>query len=402
MIVSDDPASPVRVARHAFHYACVFAVAFALFRVQEIATTYISEYPTHVQIARELIAPNPFGFAVPHPGFHWLTLALGKLAHIRLEDAGVLVLASFVVAIAVVNNQALRKAHQGLCSEREILWQGVAMLLVSAVFFPPVSQNFYLGQGTANFWATPTLVVVRPFAVASVLLLVALFDKANKSARPRTALWLSVCLLLSVVMKPSFLIVFAPVAAVYAACKWRQIDRRLFLLGVLACLPCVLLLVYQYYTSFRVTPDSAQSALYHDSVQLTWFGVWRGFSSNILGSILLGVAFPLALSLCRLRSLLRNDYLLISWGIWFVGFLQFAFVAETQRFAHGNFSWGYNLALSLLFVFCTAEWVRWVKETPAVRGLQKVALGGVSALFALHLVSGVVYLLWQLQGKIYY
>jgi hypothetical protein len=194
-------------------------------------------------------------------------------------------------------------------------------------------------------------------------------------------------------MKPSFIIVFGPVAAVYALLRWRLIDLRLLWLGVLACLPSLLLLGYQYYKNFHVA---------HDPIQFTWFGVWKTFSRNIPYSILLGTAFPLALSVVRFRALLKNDYLQLSWGLWFVGFLQFAFLAETKYFSAGNFSWGYNISLSLLFVFCTAEWVRWIKETSSVQGFQKFALAAISALFALHLVSGVVYLFWQLQGRPYF
>jgi hypothetical protein len=94
--------------------------------------------------------------------------------------------------------------------------------------------------------------------------------------------------------------------------------------------------------------------------------------------------------------------LALSWAFWAVGFSQFAFVAETKAFSHGNFSWGYNIGLWFLFIFCTAELLRWVNESSEVRGWNKLAMGVVSSLWALHLASGVVYLWWQLSGHNYY
>jgi hypothetical protein len=110
----------------------------------------------------------------------------------------------------------------------------------------------------------------------------------------------------------------------------------------------------------------------------------------------------LAVCACRFRQVWRNETLLFTWGMWVVAFLQFAFLAEKEHFLAGNFSWGYNIAVWLLFVLCAAEWLRWMKETSLVQGWQKLALFGASALFGLHVVSGTFYLVWQLMGNSFY
>ncbi len=55
------------------------------------------------------------------------------------------------------------------CSERQILILGGSLLVISSIYFPPVSNNFYLGQGTPNYYAVPTLIAVKLFSLASVL-----------------------------------------------------------------------------------------------------------------------------------------------------------------------------------------------------------------------------------------
>jgi hypothetical protein len=374
----------------ALFYAAVFSVAFYLFHVQAFSETYIAEFQGHLGLAR-IVAADPFGFAVPHPGFHWMILALSRLSSLSLEYSGIVVLSVFVVIIARMINRTLLVQLKGCFFEKRVLWIGASLLLMSAIYFPPISQNFYLGQGSANFWGVPTLIVVKPFVLASILLLVSLLNATERRSATGYALQLALSLLVSLIMKPSFMLGFLPVMGIWLLLKWRT-SRGLLWLSVAAVAPSLLFLLFQYYRRYYTGPSA---------IILTWFGVWKLYSRHIVLSVLLGTAFPLTLSLFRFRAVLRNDYLKISWLLYGVTFLQFAFLAERDGFDNGNFSWGYNLALWVLFLFTAVEFFRWLAEEGEGSGAEKAKLVLVSVLFSLHLTSGAAYLIKQLTGGIY-
>jgi hypothetical protein len=378
-----------RLAKAMF-YMSVFSTAFYLFHVQAFSVTYVAEFQNHLKLAK-VIAADLFGFSIPHPGFHWMTLGLSRASGMSLEYSGIIVLSLFVVVIALMINAILASRMGKSCSEMRRYFVGGCLLVVSSIYFPPVSKNFYLGQGTANFWAVPTIVVVKPFALASVLLLVTLLSKNRIGRTSWVAFLLSLSLLASLVMKPNFVLGFLPVAGLYLLIKWRTV-RPIRWPVLLSFAPSVLFMLFQYHANYSSS----------SGIVFTFFGVWKEYTGHIAGSILLGITFPLSWLIFQFRSLRENDYLLISWLFYGVTFLQFAFLAEDKYFTCGNFSWGYNIALWFLFIFTAADFFRWLKEEGCGIPFHKRKAVFMSLLFSLHLVSGVAYLVKQLAGGGYY
>jgi hypothetical protein len=290
--------------------------------------------------------------------------------------------------MALMINRTLRSLLKEYYSEGHTLWMGASLLLISSIY-SPISKTFYLGQGAANFWAVPTLIVVKPFALASILLLVKLLNMTERKRAALCSLGFALALLVSVIMKPSFILGFLPVAAIYILFKWKQTNREVCFLAITAFAPAILLLSYQYYLNYYSSSSE---------IILTWFGVWKLYSDHIVLSILLGIAFPLLLVVLRFRALLRSDYLQIAWGFYFVTFLQFAFLAEKKYVLAGSFSWGYSIALWILFIFSTAEFFRWFSEVKEASIREKGKMALVSVFFFLHLTSGIAYLIKQLAG----
>src|SRR5690606_30866781 len=384
--------SGAETARSALFYAAIFSTAFTLFWVEATATSYISELPNHLALAISHVAPAPLSFRIPHPGFHWCVLLVNGVFRVGLAQAGVLVLAMTVTLYAALVLRVVSATTTALELTVSPRLVTTALLLVSAIYFPAVDPDFYLGQGSPNFWAVPTLVMVKPLALWSVVLLAELLDGSGRTSLSRWAGVFAVSLLLGVLMKPSFFIAFGPVAGVMLLWSYRRLGARAVAAGLMAFAPSVALLGYQYLTNYH----AAQS-----KIVVTWFGPWSLYSNNILGSMVLAMAFPLGILVTRFRSVVNDAALRTSWLFQLVATFQFAFFAEQKYFEAANFAWGYNLGLTLLFVFSTLEFVRWLggehEPTRAVR----MQLWGLSAIFGLHLVSGVVYLLRQLNGMSY-
>ncbi len=389
----NSPDSGTTIFRQALFFVTVFSTAFTLFSVEAAATGYTSELPNHLALAEKLVAPAPFGFAIPHPGFHWLSLLVNKLCRISLTQAGIVVLAATVTAYSALLHRVVSKGMPSLGAPCSSYALTSALLLVSAIYCPPIDPDFYLGQGSPNFWAVPTLVMVKPFALWSVLLLTQLLDgSGNARDTSWRACLFAVALLTGVVMKPSFIIGFAPVAVTLLLVSVRMHGWSVPLRGLCAFLPAVAFLAGQYFTNYHST-DSR--------IVFTWFGPWRLYSNNIPGSMLLGLAFPLAILATRARAVVSNVSLRTSWLFQVVATFQWAFLAEEKHFAAGNFSWGYNLGLTLLFVFSAVELVRWLATDTSPSGKTRLQQYGVTVVFALHLTSGVVYLVRQISGLTY-
>lgn len=193
-------------------------------------------------------------------------------------------------------------------------------------------------------------------------------------------------------MKPSFIIAFGPVAGVLLLLRFRRLGVQTVAWGLAAFAPSVALLGYQYLTNYH----AAQS-----KILLTWFGPWSLYSNNIPGSMVLAMAFPLGILVTRFRSVVNDAALRTSWMFHIVATLQFAFLAEEKHFAAANFSWGYNLGLTLLFVFSTVEFVRWLAAEEQPTRAVRLQWWGLAATFGLHLASGVVYLVRQMTGLSY-
>jgi hypothetical protein len=73
-----------------------------------------------------------------------------------------------------------------------------------------------------------------------------------------------------------------------------------------------------------------------------------------------------------------------------VGFLQGSFLAEENKFRHGNFVFGYIISLFMVYLFSLIEYLSWMQP----QRKPKVALAWrtlVSVIMVAHLVSGLVY-----------
>jgi hypothetical protein len=117
--------------------------------------------------------------------------------------------------------------------------------------------------------------------------------------------------------------------------------------------------------------------------------VWSRHTTNIPLSILLGIAFPLGVTLLELRRGVAVRGLALAWAFVIAGAAVYALFAERGRvLTYGNFAWGYQIALSILFAFAVRAYLwHW-------RHAQRTSWSflAVTALLAGHVYSGFYYL----------
>ena len=192
-------------------------------------------------------------------------------------------------------------------------------------------------------------------------------------------------MLLSVAIKPSFLMAFLPALVIAAVVRWRYADWRLVAAGF--ALPAVIFLSGQY-LAYYVSGASGNALKY---APLFAIGVFSPTDAATLWSKLAAsILFPAAVVLCFPGSL-RDLRVSLAWGTFVVALGWAYLLAEDGRQVdHGNLLWSAQLAVFLLFAVSAV----WLAERVADwRGSSRVSVWSRACVCAVallwHFESGV-------------
>jgi hypothetical protein len=206
---------------------------------------------------------------------------------------------------------------------------------------------------------------------------------------------LAVLLVLSNLSKPSFIQVFYPAIFVLMflwlfAYRFRNFPFGMQLL--VCCLPSVGLMGMQFLSAFYGTTNSDSAG-----VVIAPFKVAGLYTDNIAISTLLVLAFPLLMGLCSIirRTFDWTDF--FAWVMLLVGMAEKFLLAEGgSRMAHGNFSWGYIIALYLLWFVSIRDLAVWkgrlAGEISVWRVFSIIGFLLCGLVLLAHFVSGIYYL----------
>ena len=228
---------------------------------------------------------------------------------------------------------------------------------------------------------------MKPFMLASFWLLM---QSLTRPSYWRDSL-AGICLLIATIIKPSFALVFPPAVGLYILFTRQRFVRSVISLAIFS-LPTMVLLVVQY-TGYYADDDGL-------SVILSPFTIWNVFSPSIPVSIVLALAFPIVLTVYRYRKAMAQPYLFVAWLTTLIGVVQFALLAEQAANGRldyaGNWINGYLNGMSLVFLICLVEYVRWLREYREGRVSQRWGFRLTTGLLMLHLLSGLFYVFWSI------
>jgi hypothetical protein len=170
----------------------------------------------------------------------------------------------------------------------------------------------------------------------------------------------------------------------------RRFDRSSFLISAGATLP---VLAWQF-QNWSAAGDArpALSAI----GALRPLEVWNVFSPHPLASLLLSIAFPLAVALFAFRDARQSHALVVAWLIAGVAIAQFALLAEPgEWWRHGNYYWGTVPALYILFLVSLCELC---SPSRPVLGGRRAGRWACWILLGLHVASGILFYVRSLLG----
>ena len=226
----------------------------------------------------------------------------------------------------------------------------------------------------------------KPFVLLLVGLGPAVVWPAHGTRAGRKDMLASAALVvLSVLVKPNFIMAFLPALSALAVLHWRRTDWRWF--GLSFAVPAVAVLGWQYYVAYTLNTEGAGVILaplhvirLHVSAGLATLG-WRLAAS---------VLFPLAAVAC-FPSVRADRRVQLGWATFLVGAAIGYLLAEGDRAAAGNFLWSGQLAAFALFAASTVAVLRDAATGLAgVRRLSQFALCG--SVFLWHVTSGIQHL----------
>lgn len=282
-----------------------------------------------------------------HVGYPFTLLVLHQATRLPIWIAGVILntaaqmlTAYFIYAYllpAIPLNRERRRAIAAMLA--------LALCLVSAISFLTLPDyNVYYGYVIPSVYHNPTSVLLKPLALAQMLLIV------SALSRPGGARWrLPLLLFLSiagVVIKPSFAVcMIAPSLLALLWQLWRRNPFDWLTLVFGFALPTLLMLALQ--SDLLGTLHGGAYFAPLESLRLND----DNYATRMLFSKqFLSIAFPLLVVAAHPRAALRSLPLMLAWMAYTAGLAQMLLLNEPLYPKAGNFWWGAQITLFILFV----------------------------------------------------
>ncbi|MFN8207840.1 MAG: hypothetical protein U0T82_10605 [Bacteroidales bacterium] len=348
-----------------------------------------SDIPQHSDIIDSVINGT---YNVPHPMYHYIVFGLSKfleLLHLphSYNQAGILFLTFWMGVLAYTIFRILCYYLSGSMSRIYISLLTVALIFVTSFYPFAFNHNLYLGQWSPNIWHNPTMFMVKPFAFLAVFLF--LYWESNYNVNSyKLPVYLSVTTIFSLAAKPSFVFFFLPAIFVFLLIYIKKFNISFYKMLVLSFLPAFCYLLLQYFSTYFLQNNGSPGL--KDEIVFTLWGVTKLYTSHVFISLILALAFPLFVVLSDLRGFSRDRSLIFAWLCTFFAYLQASFLAEQVKFTQGNFTFGYSLSLSILFIFSVIHLFQAWNKNKRTLVKKLINICGLMLLFG-HLFSGVYY-----------
>jgi hypothetical protein len=272
------------------------------------------------------------------------------------------------------------------------IWKSLAIILGIGLAAPisllwPLDHHMYLGYIGITTYHSPTVILLKPFALIQFILAYKCFDNLMP-LKNNQILGAGIISLIAAYIKPSLAICILPALGFFAA--YRVIQKRYVnFLGLFFgfAVPSVLLLIWQFLVTYYANEAGG--------VMFLPLGVMSTYSNNLILKLILSILFPLLVLIVYFKQAKIDDRLILGWLLLGFGlFFTYFFAESGPRIMDGNFGWGGEIALSLLFVISTLFYLEMPKKQAWVNVV-------VQTSWILHVVFGVVYYFYCIYNSTY-
>ena len=373
----------------------IFALMVSIFAYIMFVIKWNSDLPAHAHIAQQMLEEHRL-FSTNFLMYFLINL-LTFFTGAKYPMRAVLVL--LLAAANTAKYTIVREAFREWTSSKNAKWAAFSMLFVYIIplmyFLKPLgiflsADNMYWGYYVPNVWHNSTILCMMPFAIACYLLSV----KQFKQYTDRRNIYISLFLVLSVLVKPSFFFVYV-IAYPIVMLSQHGLSKT-FSKSLLPLLAGGICLVYEYVTIYYSGVNDGSSVVI-DIAQLFTLDFWQ---SHIL-YLVVSLSLPLLFLCLYGRTIVRDP------EFWFVLIMLVCGLGimwccrETgPRATHGNFGWQTIAAMWFVYFYM-------LKTATSSEASPLPQRGGYSQkailiIFGLHVIMGFVYLGKFLVTKSFY
>lgn len=313
--------------------------------------------------------------ALSYPLYHISIRVISLLLKIEIEPVAAVLLTLSIIASIVLYRKMMLLIMRDTVSNRYM----VDVVSIGAVLFVTARSwlndwRYYALQCAANPIHNPTTIFVRPFGIAGLYLFLLYIKKyQEKTENKKLLLGCSILLLLSTIVKPSFVFVFLPAMGIMVLLLMLQTkDVLLGLKALLAAAPTLILLMMQQMFV------SNHTGMLNINVH---FGSFSNFNLTEVLCVSI-VTFPVPVLLFCMKSFKHNFAYCLSMVALLIGWLQMFCLTNGSS---GDFSWGYDISVQVATVISIANAGN-DKKKRFIRCLAYLV-------FAYQVLSGIMYML---------
>jgi hypothetical protein len=245
------------------------------------------------------------------------------------------------------------------------------------------SNHYYLGQLPPNIWHNSTTMLLMPISCLIFLKTCNAITIPESLDNIKTA---SIILLLSIsiFIKPSFAFLYFP-AITFIGVKKKSLKLLMISFSSVA------LILLQYYLIYLQNGYLDQEV--ESTIKIDFLYVWKNWLDGkpylIFFSIISSLLFPIIYIVFFFKNLKNDDIFQLSIIMAIVGIVMFMVLKEDgPRVLHGNFIW--NSVVGLYFL-----WVYLVYDFQTRRKIiSSFLVRFFDFLFKLHVLSGIIYILF--------
>lgn len=324
--------------------ACIFSVFYAKY-------VYYSDTPLHTLVSQTIlfqdeecdltIFPKQ---AYAYPLFHLTQKLIHLLLQIDYYTAAALLLPATIICSVFMYRKLIIFITDETDSNKyfaDIVSLGAVLFNVARCWLN--DWRYYSLQCGPNPFHNPTILFVRPFAIASFIYFIKWIQVYGVKNNIKYVLLFGIYMFLSVSAKPSYAIVFLPAMGIYTMYYMiRNKNIKFGIIAFIAVLPSLILLVIQQMWCTSQTD------------MLTVTISFGGFSHLSVIEVIMAslVTFPVVVLLFRIRWIKSDPTYFIAILALIIGWLQMYLLVNGMS---SDFSWGYDLAVQFATIISLAK-----------------------------------------------
>lgn len=308
-------------------------------------------YTFHIELAQKMAQGKFIG--TPHFLYQLLVITIHKLApFISFNIAGYYVIpicACWILAIITEYNirQTIPFSH---FYKKEFYSIPITLALM---IITPISlftySRLYLGYIGITMYHSATTLLAKPICLLILNTITKIFKHPTYYSK-KLNLSLFFLTILSLITKPNYIICLIP-AVFFVIIYKLYMNKLINWMSIIwsLCFPALIVLGWQFSLTYLNDPTFIKGG--RSSIIFAPFTVMSFYSTSLLYDFIMSILFPLSVYILFWEKAKNEFSLNLAWLIFLVSIFYIYFLGESSRMYAGNFLWGGQITLFILFVY---------------------------------------------------